>query len=207
MNCGLSSRACTPPWAREARRPGTSGRSSGAAPYAAVVKRVLLTGMSGTGKSSVVRALAARGYKAVDTDDGWCEPLPDGRQQWRADAIAALLATEDADVLFVAGCEENQARFRSDFDHVILLSAPAGVLLDRLATRTTNPFGKAPAELSRILADLAEVEPVLRRVADHEVGTTMPLTDVVDTVLRLVGERPTRPAAARAARDRHQPRQ
>jgi dephospho-CoA kinase len=45
------------------------------------VKRVLLAGMSGTGTSSVVRELAARGYNAVDTDDGWCEPLPDGRQQ------------------------------------------------------------------------------------------------------------------------------
>jgi hypothetical protein len=55
--------------------------------------------MSGTGKSSVVRELAARGFKAVDTDDGWSEPLPDGRQMWREDAIQALLATEDADVL------------------------------------------------------------------------------------------------------------
>ena len=51
------------------------------------MKRILLTGMSGTGKSSVVRELVARGYKAVDTDDGWCEPLPDGRQHWREEAI------------------------------------------------------------------------------------------------------------------------
>jgi hypothetical protein len=63
------------------------------------VKRVLLTGMSGTGKSTVIGALAACGYKAVDTDDGWCEPLPDGRQKWREDAIEQLLAIEDADVL------------------------------------------------------------------------------------------------------------
>jgi dephospho-CoA kinase len=171
------------------------------------VKRVLLTGMSGTGKSSVVRSLVARGYKAVDTDDGWCEPLPDGRQQWRETAIAALLATEDADVLFVAGCEENQGRFRSEFDHVILLSAPADVLLERLAIRTSNPFGKAPEQLSRVLDDLATTEPLLRRVADHEVRTTMPLNEVVDTVLDLVGERPTGPAVAPAAQDRHQPPQ
>jgi dephospho-CoA kinase len=159
------------------------------------VKRVLLTGMSGTGKSSVVQALVASGYKAVDTDDGWCEPLPDGRQQWREEAIAALLASEDADVLFVAGCEENQVRFHSNFDHIILLSAPADVLLDRLANRTSNSYGKAPGELDRILDDIAVVEPLLRRAAHCEVTTTMPLCDVVTTILRLVDERLTRPAA------------
>ncbi|HEV2377132.1 MAG TPA: AAA family ATPase [Streptosporangiaceae bacterium] len=152
------------------------------------MKRVLLTGMSGTGKSSVARALAARGYKAIDTDDGWSQPLPDGRQQWREDAIAELLATEDADVLFVAGCEENQVQFHPRFDCIILLSAPAETLIERLVARTGNPYGKAPAELSRVLDDLATVEPLLRQVSDHEVITTMPLTDVVTNILRLVDD-------------------
>jgi dephospho-CoA kinase len=150
------------------------------------VKRVLLTGMSGTGKSSVVQALAARGYKAVDTDDGWSEPLPDGRQQWREDAIDRLLDTEDADVLFVAGCEENQAQFHPRFDHIVLLSAPVETLLERVATRTGNPYGKSPDDLSRILDDLENVEPLLRRVADHEIRTTAPLDEVLEDVLRLV---------------------
>lgn len=151
------------------------------------MKRVLLTGMSGTGKSSVVRELTARGYKAIDTDEGWCQPLPWGLQKWREDAIAELLATEDADILFVAGCEENQVQFHSQFDHIILLSAPAETLTERLAVRTANPYGKAPEELSRILDDLHNVEPLLRQVADHEVRTTMPLNDVVAAVLRIVG--------------------
>jgi dephospho-CoA kinase len=142
--------------------------------------------MSGTGKSSVVRALVARGYKAVDTDDGWSEPLPDGRQKWREEAIRALLATEDADVLFVAGCEENQVQFHAQFDHIVLLSAPLETLAERLATRTSNSYGRAPQELSRVLNDIKTVEPLLRRVADHEVRTTMPLNEVVMTVLRLV---------------------
>jgi dephospho-CoA kinase len=34
------------------------------------VKRVLLTGMSGTGKATVIEELPARGYKAFDTDYG-----------------------------------------------------------------------------------------------------------------------------------------
>jgi shikimate kinase len=151
------------------------------------VKRVLLTGMSGTGKSSVIGELAALGYKAIDTDDGWCEPLPDGRQRWREDAIAALLDTEDADVVFVAGCEENQVRFHSRFDLIILLSAPAQTMIDRLAARTGNPYGTAPGDMGRILGDLAVVEPLLRTAADHEIRTTIPLADVVAKVLHLAG--------------------
>jgi len=150
------------------------------------VKRILLTGMSGTGKSSVIRELVARGYKAVDTDDGWSEPQPDGRQLWREDAIQALLTTEDADILFVAGCEENQAKFHMQFDHIVLLSAPLDTLVERLATRTNNSYGKVSDELRRFLDDVETVEPLLRRVASHEVRTTVPLNEVVTTVLRLV---------------------
>ena len=143
--------------------------------------------MSGTGKSSVVRALAARGYRAIDTDAGWSEPLPDGRQMWREDAIEALVATEDAEVLFVAGCEENQAKFHAQFDHFILLSAPLETLLERLATQNQQLLrAKAPEELSRVLDDINTVEPLLRQVADHEVRTTMPLEEVVTTILRLI---------------------
>ncbi len=150
------------------------------------VKRVLLTGMSGVGKSSVVVELVALGYKAVDTDDGWCRPLPDGRQLWSEDAIQALLDTEDTDVLFVAGCEENQVKFHARFDHIVLLSTPLETLVERLATRTNNPFGKAQEQFARFLEDVQTVEPSLRRVANHEVCTTMPLNEVVTTILRLV---------------------
>jgi dephospho-CoA kinase len=143
--------------------------------------------MSGTGKSSVIGALAARGYKAVDTDDGWCETLPDGRQRWREEAVEQLLAIEDADVLFVAGCEENQVRFHPRFDVIILLSAPAEILAERLASRTSNSYGKTPGELRRVFDDLQVIEPLLRNAADYEISTTMPLNDVVTAVLRLTG--------------------
>ncbi len=148
------------------------------------MRRVLLTGMSGTGKSSVVRALVARGHRAVDTDDGWTVPHPDGRQQWDEPAIERLL-DEPAELLFVAGCEENQVLFHARFDAIVLLTAPVEVLVERLATRDTNPFGKDPGELARVLDDVREVEPLLRRAATHEIDTTQPLDDIVAEVERI----------------------
>jgi dephospho-CoA kinase len=154
------------------------------------VKRVLLTGMSGTGKSTVIAELAARGYKAIDTDYGdWNEWVTvDGEPDWvwREDRMRRLLATEDAELLFVSGTVSNQGKFRRQFDHVVLLSAPTPLILERLASRTNNPYGKHPDELARILGHIETVEPLLRRGASAEIDTSAPLDQVVESILRLV---------------------
>lgn len=73
--------------------------------------RVLITGMSGVGKSSLLAELARRGYRTVDTDYGDYHETIDGEQLWREDRIAALLADDDADPLFVQGTTRNQVVF------------------------------------------------------------------------------------------------
>jgi shikimate kinase len=163
------------------------------------VKRVLLTGMSGTGKSTVIKALAARGYNAVDTDeDGLselvCVPedeptgLAPGKDWvWREDRIQDLLGADRPGVLFLGGCSPNQGKFYPWFDHVILLTAPAHLIMERLATRTNNPYGKRPEEVTRVLSLQQTIEPMLRRGAGAEVDTSVHLDEVVETVLRLVG--------------------
>ena len=154
------------------------------------MRRVLLTGMSGTGKSTVIAVLAARGFKAVDLDTpGWSEYGPNGDWVWCENRIQDLLSVEDGGILFVSGCAENQVRFHPQFDRIILLSAPADVLVERLTTRTNNSYGKHPDELADVLSYLEAVEPRLRRVAGHEVDASAPLDEVVATVLRLVEAR------------------
>jgi len=143
--------------------------------------------MSGTGKSTVVRGLSNRGYKAVDADDGLTERLPGGRQRWHEQSVQELLDTEDAPILFFAGCEDNMVKFLPRFDEVILLSAPVDTLIERLRTRTTNAYGKRPGELERVLLDVEMFESELRTMADHEVDTRPPADDVVSMVLRLAG--------------------
>ena len=152
------------------------------------VIRVLLTGMSGTGKSTITQELVTRGYGAIDADDGWTLPQPDGTQRWDEAAITRLLDTDDADVLFFAGCEENMVAFLPRFDIVVLLSAPRNVIVQRITERTGNDFGKDPAELACILGDLDEIEPPLRAIADHEVDTTNSIDQVVASILALIGE-------------------
>ncbi|SDH02705.1 AAA family ATPase [Nonomuraea jiangxiensis] len=146
--------------------------------------KVLVTGMSGTGKSTASEMLAARGHRAVDTDtDQWSHwvTLPDGSTDWvwREQAISDLLANHHEGALFVAGCKSNQGRFYPQFDHVVLLSAPAEIMLARIATRTNNPFGKRPEEREAVLRDLASVEPLLRATSTVEIDASAPIDEVV----------------------------
>jgi len=152
------------------------------------VKRILLTGMSGTGKSTVSGELATRGYRAINMDDpGWSAYAPDGDWIWREERVREALAHEEGKVLFVSGCATNQVQFYPQFDAIVLFSAPPEVLIARLATRTNNPCGKHPDELAEVLGYLQTVEPRLRRSATHEIDTRAPLEEVVATVLRLAG--------------------
>lgn len=156
------------------------------------MQRVLLTGMSGVGKSTVAERLSELGYKAVDTDyDGFSVVDERRDQHWDVERIRQLLATEDVDVLFVVGTDDAQVLFYPDFDHIVLLSASRDVMVERLASRTTNRFGKRPDELAKILDDLETFEPMMRRSATHEIDTSQPLDRVIDEILNLVREPPT----------------
>lgn len=162
------------------------------------MRRVLVTGVSGVGKSTAVGELARRGVRAVDLDDpAWSEwadsadgdgpsPLRPGQDWlWREDRVARLLATEDADVLVVGGCAPNLGTFRHLFDVIVLLSAPAAVMASRLGSRSGSAYGTHPEELARSLCFKETVEPRLRSIAHAEIDTTASLDDVVTTLLTL----------------------
>src|SRR6185503_13846262 len=108
------------------------------------MRRILVTGMSGTGKSTALAELAQRGFRVVDTDDPpWSEwSASAGGFVWREDRMTELLSRNDGPTLYVSGTVSNQGRFYPRFDAVVLLSAPVDVLLSRIETRTTNDYGK-----------------------------------------------------------------
>ncbi|QIG45285.1 AAA family ATPase [Nocardioides anomalus] len=146
--------------------------------------RVLVTGMSGAGKTTLLDELARRGHRTLDTDHGgWVRS--DGR--WDEPRMAALLA-EPGD-LVVSGTVDNQGAFYDRFDHVVLLSAPLEVLLERVRSRTTNPYGKRGEEQAEIAAYVESVEPLLRRGASRELDGRARVADLADAVEALLSPR------------------
>ncbi len=53
------------------------------------------------------------------------------------------------------------------------------MLLRRLASRTTNDYGKRDEDRDLVLRQLEDVEPLLRATCTHEVDATQPLAEVV----------------------------
>lgn len=156
--------------------------------------RVLVTGLSGAGKTTLLDELRRRGHLTVDTDyNSWV--LPDGT--WDEQRMDRPLATHP-DVV-VSGTLDNQGRFYDRFDHIVLLSAPLHVLIERVSTRTNNPYGKTAEQRAEIARYLDEVEPLLRRGASCELDGRRPVAELADVLENLLAGVPS-PAAWSAGR-------
>jgi shikimate kinase len=159
------------------------------------VSRTLITGMSAVGKSSTISQLMARGHHAVDLDtDEWSQLVPDDSAyadpatddaldwRWREDEVRMLL-TADHEMLFVAGTSTHQSRLYPLLDHVVLLTIPTDVAVERLANRATNQYGKDATELQREVYLRTIVEPQMRRSACLVIDTSVYSLAVVATII------------------------
>jgi shikimate kinase len=124
--------------------------------------------------------MARRGYQTTDTDyDGWT--LPDGT--WDEPRMASLLA--DRTAVIVSGTVSNQGLLYDRFDHVVLLSAPLSVLVERVTKRPENPYGRTVEQREEIARYTAEVEPLLRRGATLELDGRRPVSELADALTLL----------------------
>jgi thymidylate kinase len=151
------------------------------------MRRILVTGMSGTGKSTALEELRTRGFEVIDTDEpGWTEwSDEENGYVWREERMAELLAGDRTSTLYISGTVSNQRRFYPRFDAVVLLAAPADVLLSRIERRMTNDYGKTEDERQLILGHLVEVEPLLRATCTHEIDATQPIEKVVTELVAI----------------------
>lgn len=169
---------------------------------------VWVTGNSGSGKSSVCRALTNQGHRAIDADwegfNHWIHrrtgevvadppyPVPPGWLEHFAwtisiDRVQALASTAGSEATFLCGSAENEVDVWRYFDLAVCLVIDDETLRQRLATRTTNEFGKHPDELDAALGWNKVVEGEYRDLGATIIDATRPLFEVVREVLGLAG--------------------
>lgn len=105
--------------------------------------------------------------------------------RWREDRVGALLLKPGDGTLFISGCAENMGRFFPLLDTVILLSAPLAAIMRRLAARPVGSYGHLASERRKVVDLIATIEPLLRKSANYEIDTRLPIPSVADEVLRL----------------------
>lgn len=173
---------------------------------------IWVTGISGSGKSSVATELCARGHRGVDADqDGlsvWVDrstgavvPSPEWGQRpsswvtrhaWVLDAerVKALAANARDKHVFLCGSVENEKEVWDSFDQVICLVIDDDTVRRRLAARSNNDFGKSAEELQMVLG-WNKAQAQYREFGATIVDATVPLDLVVDAVLVAAGLGPT----------------
>jgi dephospho-CoA kinase len=170
------------------------------------VPLVLVTGISGSGKSTVCEELKPRGYEAHDIDlegnavwvhrkTGEVTAMPAapkvGTPQWLAEwewrvvrhKVEGLAERAGDRTVFLCGITANEKEVWHLFSLVIYLSIDSQTLRRRVASRTTKDFGKAPHELAAILAWHDVGEDQYRQFGAVIIDATRPLHQVVDDVL------------------------
>ncbi|MFI1510580.1 hypothetical protein [Streptomyces sp. NPDC020597] len=179
--------------------PGRSGHV-----YAGGVTLVWVTGNSGAGKSTVCAALRERGHVALDADeDGfsrWIDraegeavmdlphPVPEGwldRYGWVIvrERVETLVEESRFRIAFLCGSAENEAEVRDLFDVIVCLVIKEDTLRHRLATRTTNAFGRHPEELAAALEWNPRMRAIYEGLGATIIDASEPLTEVVDSVI------------------------
>ena len=158
------------------------------------MKRILITGMSGTGKSATIIELAQRGFRAIDLDTAeWsCWVVADPRDTltpgegedwvWREDRVRELLMSVRSEPLFISGCAENMDSVSDLIDVTILLSAPISTIMERLTSRRGG-YGQNEDERRKVSELIATVEPLLRQTATIEIDSQASIAETVEEIL------------------------
>ncbi len=157
----------------------------------------LVTGLPGTGKTTVQEELKSRGYNAVDADESFGfrgdpstgRPSSDKNQLhwlWDEQKLEHLLSDVSQGGLYICGSASNREMFLDKFAKVFVLRVDDETLKQRILTRTSHDFGKDPIVLARQLANNQGVGGYAQKNGMILIDATQPIEKVVDDIVASV---------------------
>lgn len=172
------------------------------------MSKIYITGVSGTGKSTLAEELTKRGVVSFDIDavselchwrnrqtkqraeyqygigKDWLEA-----HEWICDQhkLEELLAGQSGDVA-VLGLASNQDDFLSMFEKVFLLRCKEETFLHRLSTRDgENQFAKDKSEQEHILSWYKEFEDSMLKSGAIAIDSEETIQQMADSIMMAIG--------------------
>ena len=171
-------------------------------------KRYYITGVCGTGKTTVAQELNNRGIRAIDQDSkeyGLCswkhnktkedaqfeygigkEFLEANDYYCDVEKLKRLLDTTFDETVFVCGVSANQDEYLDLFDKVFLLRCAPETFVKRIDAREDNEFGKHQSEKEHILDWYQELEAGLINKGAVVINSDAPVAAVADEILEYI---------------------
>lgn len=165
------------------------------------MKKVFITGISGTGKTAIAEALKKRGINAIDMDMYdlccWMNKLDGKRVDYEAkldktfidshiwvcdiELLKKMLDTED--VVVMLGHPENTEEILPLFDKFILLQCKPETFLKRILERKDNDFGKDETAQQHLLDTYEKFEKEMLNKGAISINVDILLDEVVNNIV------------------------
>jgi adenylate kinase family enzyme len=174
------------------------------------VKKYLIYGLSGSGKSTIQKELTKRGYHAIETDfepglSSWINKRTGKRApeitppftaawlekyewNWDKGKVEELFQDKSHDTIFFCGGANNLEQFLHYFDKIFALAIGTDTMKRRLQTREPERWQEGSPELTRMLKWNKIFIPYNTRPGITLIHTDRPVEVVVDEILEHIND-------------------